>query len=439
MSAAATYRLPVIALTLLLIRTCPAQHPSVLDVLSTFTAGYAELDPEPFSLDFRERLAAVPSDDVLARQAAFFQDQRQRLANVDTTRASAEQTLLLDLARYEVNYQTDRIALERRWIQAGRPMPTTGVHTLPDHESWYGILVRRFTGYERTPAELMAFGEDEVARCHREIERLRVQLGKHAVEEGWITDKPEVLRRFAAIDSTVRSRLAGFVAVADVPPVQAMEWPDAGPYTPPGIYLSKDDNAYGTAVFLFNFFEQRFDARAMDWIYLHEAIPGHHLQWSLRHADATDDLRAHLLYPGNFEGWACYVEYHGKALGLYTDPLQELGKWEWDLVRSVRVVLDAGIHGLGWSRDQALAYWEKHIPGKAALADREVTRVTNWAAQALSYKVGADGIQRLRERSQRELGKDFDAARFHRAFLDLGMVPLPVAERILPQQWTGTP
>jgi uncharacterized protein (DUF885 family) len=204
MSAAATYRLPVIALTLLLIRTCPAQRPSVQDVLNAFTAGYAELDPEPFSLDFRERLAAVPSDDVLARQAAFFQDQRQRLANVDTTRASAEQTLLLDLARYEVNYQTDRIALERRWIQAGRPMPTTGVHTLPEHEAWYSLLVRRFTGYERTPAELMAFGEAEVARCHREIERLRAQLGKHAVEEGHEHHQPVAWRSAATVGAHVR-------------------------------------------------------------------------------------------------------------------------------------------------------------------------------------------------------------------------------------------
>ncbi|MBV6405566.1 MAG: DUF885 domain-containing protein [Flavobacteriales bacterium] len=439
MIASATYRLPVIASALLISGTCTAQHPSVQDVLSAFTAGYAELDPEPFSLDFRERLAAVPSEEVLARQAAFFQDQRQRLTNVDTTRASADQVLLLDLALYEVNYQTDRIALERRWIQAGRPMPTPSVHTLPDHEAWYDLLVRRFTGYERTPADLMAFGEAEVARCHQEIRRLRDERAGRVDAEAWITDKAELLRRFAVIDSTVRAHLIGFVAAVDVPVVQAMEWPDAGPYTPPGIYLSKDDNAYGTAVFLFNFFEQRFDARALDWIYLHEAIPGHHLQWSLRHTRPAEDLRAHLLYPGNFEGWACYVEYQGRALGLYTDPLQELGKWEWDLVRSVRVVLDAGIHGLGWSREQALAYWEKHIPGKPALADREVTRVTNWPAQALSYKVGADGIQRLRDRLAEAHGPRFNAARFHRAFLDLGMVPLPIAEDQLAQRLTCAP
>ncbi len=418
----------------MLVLGCNAQAPPLRAVLEDFTSGYAALEPEPFTLDFRERLTAVPADNVLADQEIFFQKQQRVLAGMEEAHATADERLLLDLARFETNHQLDRIALERRWIKAGRPMPTRGVYTLPDHEAWYKLLVRRFTGYERTPQELMAFGEAEVARCHREIEQLLAQLGRNTADEGWITSKPEVLRRFAAIDSTVRSRLAGFVGAVDVPPVQAMEWPNAGPHTPPGMYLSRDDNAYGTAVFQFNFHGGRFDARALDWIYLHEAIPGHHLQWSLRHSDAADDLRTHLLYPGNFEGWACYVEYHGAELGLYTDPLQALGKWEWDLVRSVRVVLDAGIHGLGWSREQALAYWEKHIPGRLELADREVTRVTNWAAQALSYKVGADGIQRLRERSLRELGADFNAARFHRVFLDLGMVPIAVAERALTER-----
>lgn len=409
--------------------TAHTQHTvSLRTVLEDFTSAYAALDPEPFALDFRECLAAVPSDRVLARQEDFFQKQQRVLANAQEAGATAEERLLLDLARFETAHQLERIGLERRWIEAGRPMPTRGISTLPEHEAWYRLLVRRFTGYERTPQELVAFGEVEVARCHREIERALAQLGKQAAEEAWITEKPEVLRRFAAIDSTVRSRLAGFVDALDVPPVLAMEWPNAGPHTPPGIYLPRGDNAYGSAVFQFNFHNGRFDARALDWIYLHEAIPGHHLQWSLRHAAAANDLRMHLRYPGNFEGWACYVEYHGAELGLYTDPLQELGKWEWDLVRSVRIVLDAGIHGLGWSREQALAYWEEHIPGKPEMADREVTRVTNWVAQALSYKVGADGIQRLRDRYQRELGPDFDAARFHRAFLDLGMVPLPVIE-----------
>ncbi|MBK9275089.1 MAG: DUF885 domain-containing protein [Flavobacteriales bacterium] len=396
-------------------------------VLDDFTTGHLALAPEPFALDLRERLALVPSDSVLAAQERFFREQQHRLSTVEAHGATQEEGLLLDLARFETAHQLERIALERRWTAAGRPMPVNGVHDLPDAADWYRLLVRRFTGYARTPQELIAFGEAEVERCHRAIERLHAQLGG-APGPAWITDKAEMLWRFARLDSTVRAHLAHLVGPVEVPPVAAMEWPGADAHTPPGIYLSRDDNAYGADVFQFNFHLGRFDARALDWIYLHESIPGHHLQWSLRQATAADDLRVHLLYPGNFEGWACYVEYAGKELGAYADPVQELGKWEWDLVRSVRVVLDAGIHGLGWSRAEAMAYWERHIPGRPDLAEREVTRVTHWAAQALSYKVGADAIQRLRDRLAEALGPRFDAARFHRTFLDLGMVPLPVAE-----------
>ncbi|WKZ64974.1 MAG: DUF885 family protein [Flavobacteriales bacterium] len=399
-------------------------------LLQDFTAGYAAWAPEPFALDLRERLASVPPDSVLAAQQRFFSEQQRLLLGAHAEGATAEERLLLATARFEVAHQLHRITVERRWLQAGRPMPAHGVHGLPDHQEWYRLLVRRFTGYERTPQELVAFGAAEAERCHQAIGRLRALLGA-APQGGWITDKAEVLQRFAALDSTVRTRLSGFVGAVELPPIHPMEWPDAGPHTPPGIYLSRAHNAYGADVFQFNFHNGRFDARALDWLYLHEAIPGHHLQASLRQAAAATDLRAHLLYPGNFEGWACYVEDYGQELGAYADPLQELGKWEWDLVRSVRVALDAGIHGLGWSRQEALTYWEEHIPGVPELADREVTRVTNWAAQALSYKVGADAIQRLRERLAAELGPRFDAARFHRAFLEMGMLPLPVIEEQL--------
>ena len=406
--------------------------------LEAFTEGYARLDPDPFYLDIRDRLEAVPQDSVLMRQEAFFAEQREILNGPFEAEGSAEESLLLDLARFETAHQLERIGLERRWIAAGRPMPVGGMAGLPEAAAWYHLLVRRFTGADLSPEELIAFGQREVARCHRMIDSLRA-AHPHLPDRAWVTDKQEVLNAFSRVDSTVRANLTGFLGPVDVPPVVPMEWPAAGPYTPPGIYLSQEDNAYGADVFLFNFHGGRADAGALEWIYLHEAIPGHHLQSALRRSTGMTDLRSHVSYPGNFEGWACYVEYFGRELGLYRDPQQELGKWEWDLVRSVRVVLDAGIHGMGWTRAQALAYWEQHIPGRPDLADREVTRVTNWAAQALSYKVGADAIARLRDRVVEAQGPRFDAARFHRAFLDLGMVPMPVADLHLIRTMTEGP
>ncbi|MBP6391028.1 MAG: DUF885 domain-containing protein [Flavobacteriales bacterium] len=408
-----------------------------------FTARYAAMDLEHFTLDMRERLASVPEADVLALQERFFLEQRSSLGAFDRTSLDVPQRLLFDLIAYEVDFQQQRIALEQRWLKAGRPMPVHGLHDMPEGQAWYQLFVQRFTGTGITPDQVFALGEMETQRCLYEIDRLRKEIGfadsasfQRALRDDrfFISDKQRVIDGFARVDSTVRSRLPAFVGSAEVPEVHAMEWPGAGPNTPPGIYLSREDNALNADVFQFNFYGGRYNSRAMGWIYLHEAIPGHHLQSSLRRQHPPDDLRAQLLYPGNFEGWACYVEYYGEELGVYDDPYQRLGKWEWDLVRSVRLVLDAGIHSRGWTHEQALAYWKSHIPGQDAIAEREVTRVTNWAAQALSYKVGADRIQRMREAAQQKLGKGFSAAGFHRAFLDLGMVPITVAERTLAER-----
>jgi uncharacterized protein (DUF885 family) len=206
-----------------------------------------------------------------------------------------------------------------------------------------------------------------------------------------------------------------------------MEWTDATVNTPPGIYLNRSQTAYGKDVFQFNFATGRYNTRAMDWLYMHEAIPGHHLQASFRQENALQQL---FLYPGNFEGWGCYVEYLGKDFGLYTDFYSYLGKWEWDLVRSARLVLDVGIHYYGWSREEALSYWKATIPGQDDISEREVTRVTNWCAQALSYKVGADKIMNLRNTWLQQHPKA-PIKDFHLQYLQMGVVPLDLVSKHL--------
>jgi uncharacterized protein (DUF885 family) len=224
----------------------------------------------------------------------------------------------------------------------------------------------------------------------------------------------------------VRAHLAGFIGTDDIPPVFAMQWPGATAQTPPGMYLNHRYNSYGKDVFQFNFYSGQYNRRAIEWLYMHEAIPGHHLQFSMR-ANSTP-LQDLFSYPGNFEGWGCYVEYFGKELGLYEDPYMYLGKWEWDLVRSARLVIDAGIHYFGWTREQALAYWKQNIPNQDEIAEREVTRVTNWPCQALSYKVGADRIFKMQIKWQLK-HPGLPLNKFYHFFLDMGNLPLTVIER----------
>ena len=393
------------------------------DLVAGFTSRYAALNVDPRVLEIRDRLQEIPDDAALAEQERFFHDQAERLSKFDRTKLSSEEKEKADLIAFLIERHTERIELEKEWARNGRVMPAHGMEGLPQRKRWYKWLVKRYTSIAISPEEVKFLGESEIARCKKEI----ALIGAITKDGSKITDKDELIGEFAQIDSITRSRLDLFAGTLEVPPVHAMEWPGADGNTPPGIYLPREYNPYNADVFQFNFHDRKFDRSALAWIYLHEAIPGHHLQFSVRRTLEKDLLQEQLFEPGDHEGWACYVEYHGDVLGLYDDPLQRLGKWEWDLVRSVRLVLDVGLHYEGWSREQALEYWKANIEGKDEIAEREVDRVTAMPGQVLSYKVGADRIEKMADRIMKEFPQ-MDRKAFHRAYLEAGTLPLDLKE-----------
>jgi uncharacterized protein (DUF885 family) len=415
-----------------------ADRPASFDELVTvFTSEYAALSLEPFVLALESRLESVPEKEVLIEQQEFFSQWRKRLDRYNERTLNDAQKQQLRLIDYIMQRQQERIHLELAWHGSGRPMPARGMEGLPYRQRWYEWLVERYTSTKITPREVKELGEREITRCHNELAALAMELGftdeasfhaKLRSEEFLIRDREVLFAHFARIDSITRARLPLFAEVDDVPKLIAMEWPDAGPRTPPAHYIPREQGDLENDVFQLNFHQNSFNSRALGWIYLHEGIPGHHLQRSIERTLDIKDLHAHIAEFGNREGWACYVEYHGEILGVYNDPWQRVGKWEWDLVRSVRLVLDVGIHYEGWSREQALEFWKANITGQDEIAEREVDRVTNWPAQALGYKVGADKIERIAESIREKQGGELDMPAFHRAFLNAGELPLALME-----------
>lgn len=401
-----------------------------------FINGYTELDLPYLEYDYKRYFSLIPSIEKIKSERKFFKTIEKRLSAIEYAALNEKQRIDFKTIRYEAALNLVRLELEENWISEGRKIPVNGLNTIPHNDRWYRYFIRKFTSTNISPEEVFRMGKAEVARVQGEIERIRNRSAygsdsafyRHLKDDRFfLTDKAEIIERFMRADSAVRRNLSSFIAVDSIPPVYAMEWPDAGPTTPPGMYLSSAHNAYGKDVFLFNHYNGRYNYRLIDWLYMHEAVPGHHLQSSLRKPNPLLDL---FLYPGNFEGWSCYIEYYGKQLGVYNDLYSELGKWEWDLVRSVRLVLDAGIHYYGWSREDALNYWKENIPGQDDIADREITRVTNWAGQALSYKVGADFIFQLQEKWTKEKpGRLPDDLR--KQYLSLGMVPLSIVPEFI--------
>jgi uncharacterized protein (DUF885 family) len=168
----------------------------------------------------------------------------------------------------------------------------------------------------------------------------------------------------------------------------------------------------------------------MEVLALHEAVPGHHLQIALaQEMDEKPELLRERSYTAFAEGWALYCEGLGKEMGFYTDPCSDYGRLNFEIWRAVRLVVDTGIHALGWSREQAIDYFREHTAMSDYNIKVEVDRYIVWPGQALAYKIGQMKISELRRRAEAALGDRFDIRSFHDAVLGRGAVPLDVLEK----------
>ena len=147
----------------------------------------------------------------------------------------------------------------------------------------------------------------------------------------------------------------------------------------------------------------------MESLTLHEAVPGHHLQIAL--AQELEDLPDFRRFTGPtafVEGWGLYAESLGEELGMYEDPYSMMGKHTYDMWRSIRLVVDTGIHALGWTREQAIRFFQENAGKSEVDIAVEVDRYIVWPAQALAYKVGQLKIRELRQWAEDRLGDRFD-------------------------------
>jgi len=423
---------------------CQSQSSPLSGIVQNFASEYRSLDIAWMDFDYRTYLRAIPSETEIEKREAFFQKYQEQLDGLDGAKLTATEKATFAHLRYQIALHLDRCALEKRLKSEGQfAIPNEGLSKVSHGKDLYQLFIRYATGVDISPGEIYEYGLAEIAKIHREINAIRARAGFENDSIGWLnylnnsnfflTERDSVVAGYEKIKNRVLAHLGSMYEQnpADVPDIDFMTWPDAGPYTPPGIYLSEDDNAYGKAVFQFNFYGSRHNRRAMDWLFLHEAIPGHHFHLSVRKQAPQNELNRLWFAGGTVEGWATYIEYFGEEMGLYRDDMTWLGKWEWDLVRSVRIVLSVGIHFRGWTKAEALAFWKANIPNQDDIAEREITRCTNWPAQVLTYKIGAKKIFELREAAEKREGAAFDLKKFHTRFLSAGYVPLEVMEQIL--------
>ena len=182
------------------------------------------------------------------------------------------------------------------------------------------------------------------------------------------------------------------------------------------------------------FYANAYDLRSrpkwhMETLFLHEAIPGHHFQRSLQvENEELPGFRRFGGYTAYIEGWGLYAETLGKELGVFTDPYQYFGMLNYELWRSIRLVVDTGLHAKGWSRQDVLDYMYANSAVNEARAVSEAERYMAIPGQALAYKIGQLKIRELRTRAENKLGDKFDVKDFHTQILMDGPLPLSMLE-----------
>jgi uncharacterized protein (DUF885 family) len=337
------------------------------------------------------------------------------------------------------SYQKLHDFLQKEYLPKSRS--TSGYGTLPDGVKLYDYAIRFFTTTTASAADVYKLGLSEVARIQKEMEKVKSQVGYtgdlKSFFEHMRTDPKfypyktpeEILSYYRGIEQKIAPALSRMFnhtpkTTFEVRQTEAFRAASAAAQYFPG---SLENNRPGI------FYVPIVDAtktQARESLFLHEAIPGHHYQVSLtRENESLPNFRRYSFMPAYGEGWALYTESLGKELGMYQDPYQYMMALGDEIHRAIRLVVDAGLHSKGWSREQAIQYSLDNEPIEEQRAISEVERYMAWPGQALAYKIGELKIKELRAKYTKQLGSAFNLAAFHDAILMDGALPLDVLER----------
>ena len=315
---------------------------------------------------------------------------------------------------------------------------TVGLSELPNGEAWYAYMVRLRTTTDLSPAEIHQIGVDEVARIHGEMHGVMDEVGFDGdlneffeylnTDDQFYYDEPDQLIQGYRDMSEHISGLAP--KLFSVFPKAGFEVRRVEPFREKsasgGSYMRGTPDGSRPGVFYANAYDIKARPKwAMESLFLHEAIPGHHFQLSIQQElEDMPRFRRFGGYTAFIEGWGLYAESLGTELGVYTDPYQHFGALNAELWRAIRLVVDTGIHSKGWSRQDVLNYMYENSAVKEARAVSEAERFMAIPGQALAYKIGQLKIRELRTRAEQKLGDKFDVRAFHSAVLVDGPLPL---------------
>jgi uncharacterized protein (DUF885 family) len=311
---------------------------------------------------------------------------------------------------------------------------TLAAYDLPKGRDYYQAKIREFTTLDMSPSAIHEVGQAEVARLHGEMLSAMKETGfsgdfpaflkfLRSDPQFYAKTPEELLMRAAWIAKKFDGKVGQYFgylprarfAIRPVPDDLAPFY--TGGRGGPGIYLINTYNLASRPLY------------SLPALTLHESAPGHAFQMPLamEHKDQPD-FRQQVYISAYGEGWALYSEKLGLEMGMYETPYERFGMLGYQIWRASRLVVDTGLHSMGWKRQQAIDFMHQYTTLAEHEIETEVDRYIAWPAQALSYYLGEMAIVKARAKAERELGERFNIRAFHDTVLELGSVPLPLLE-----------
>ncbi len=318
-----------------------------------------------------------------------------------------------------------------------------GASALPNGRAYYEHRVRRFTTLDdRTPEEVHQIGLTEVARIRGGMDEIIAEVGFEGDFEAFVrflrTDPrfyvetpEELMEKTARVLKKMDGQLPRLFGALPRMPYGMRPVPDfIAPKTTTAYYNRPAGDGTQAGFYYINTYDLSsrplYEIEALS---LHEAVPGHHLQIALQQElEGLPDFRRFAGFTAFVEGWALYAERLGLEVGFYEDPYSNFGRLTYEMWRACRLVVDPGMHYLGWTRQQAIDFMAENSALSLHNITTEVDRYIAWPGQAVAYKTGELKIRELRERAELQLGDRFDVREFHDVVLGSGSVPLSVLE-----------
>jgi uncharacterized protein (DUF885 family) len=382
-------------------------------------------DDSPFFERFRQYADAVPEPD------------RQRLT-AEARRVIANAVV--------PGYRRFTAVFRDEYLPACRE--SVGIWDTPDGRAFYANRARYHTTTSLTPRQIHEIGLREVARDKAEMLAVMREVGFPGTLQEFFqhlrTDPQfyyqtpdELFRAYVYTAKMIEPELPRLFGRLYRTPYGVRVIPaTSAPNTTTAYYSGPSADGRRPGYYYVNLYRPEVRPKyEMEVLTVHEAVPGHHLQIALAQEQADlpkfrrfNDVTAYV------EGWALYSERLGYDLGLYKDPYSRFGQLTYDMWRAVRLVVDTGIHDMGWTRQQAIDYFMDNAAKTETDVVNEIDRYIAWPGQALAYKIGQLKILELRARAEAALGDDFDIRAFHDTILATGAVPLEIVERTV-DEW----